>query len=210
MASGVIGLLAGMGEWFGGLLSPPRGGNFPEPREGWVVVEAVVWVVAILTARGVGRLILRPWRQSSTYGYRLLGLSAILVCLLGAGQGLLSAAQDGGGWHKSGAGWPGPEWARPIEVLVAALVSQVAAVPWLIDKKRVVEIPGRQPLVVWVMLAVLFVTSAAAQGRRLAAALASAVGVASVVAAANSLSAGRPFVLVKPPGLPVRRTSDDQ
>jgi hypothetical protein len=39
----------------------------------------VLWVVAIFTARGVGRLILRPWRKVKNYGFWLIGLTALLV-----------------------------------------------------------------------------------------------------------------------------------
>ena len=41
----------------------------------------LVWVVVVLNSRGVARLILRPWRKNKTYGYRLIGLTAVLVLL---------------------------------------------------------------------------------------------------------------------------------
>ena len=39
----------------------------------------LLWIVAVFTARGVMRLILRPWRKTKTYGWWLIGLTAALV-----------------------------------------------------------------------------------------------------------------------------------
>lgn len=39
------------------------------------------WVVIVLNSRGVARVILRPWRKNKSYGYRVIGLTAILVLL---------------------------------------------------------------------------------------------------------------------------------
>src|SRR4051794_22847744 len=41
----------------------------------------VIWVFALLTSRGIGRLILRPWRKTQNYGFWLMGLTALLVIL---------------------------------------------------------------------------------------------------------------------------------
>ena len=43
----------------------------------WLI--PALWVMAIFTARGVGRLILRPWRKVKTYGYWLIALTAVLT-----------------------------------------------------------------------------------------------------------------------------------
>ena len=39
----------------------------------------LLWIAALFSARGVGRLILRPWRKMKTYGYWLIGLTAVLM-----------------------------------------------------------------------------------------------------------------------------------
>jgi uncharacterized membrane protein len=41
----------------------------------------LVWIVIILSSRGVARLILRPWRKTRAYGFRVIGLTAFLVLL---------------------------------------------------------------------------------------------------------------------------------
>lgn len=40
-----------------------------------------VWVLIVLNSRGMARLMLRPWRKNKSYGYRVIGLSAVLVLL---------------------------------------------------------------------------------------------------------------------------------
>jgi len=37
----------------------------------------LIWVAAILNSRGVVRLILRPWRKIRSYGFWLIGLTAV-------------------------------------------------------------------------------------------------------------------------------------
>jgi putative membrane protein len=39
----------------------------------------LVWVVIILNSRGVARMILRPWRKTKSYGYKVIGLTGLLV-----------------------------------------------------------------------------------------------------------------------------------
>ena len=45
----------------------------------WII--PLVWIVIVLNSRGTARLMLRPWRKSKTYGYRLIGLTGLLVLL---------------------------------------------------------------------------------------------------------------------------------
>jgi uncharacterized membrane protein len=40
-----------------------------------------IWVVIVLNARGMARLVLRPWRKNKSYGYRVIALSALFVSL---------------------------------------------------------------------------------------------------------------------------------
>jgi uncharacterized membrane protein len=45
----------------------------------WTV--PIIWVVVLFNARGVGRLILRPWRKIKTYGFWLIGFTVGLSTL---------------------------------------------------------------------------------------------------------------------------------
>ena len=46
----------------------------------WIM--PLLWVVAVLNSRGVARLVLRPWRKMRTYGFWLMGLTALFTMLL--------------------------------------------------------------------------------------------------------------------------------
>ena len=41
----------------------------------------LLWIVVVLNSRGVGRLILRPWRKTKTYGFWLIGVTGALAML---------------------------------------------------------------------------------------------------------------------------------
>jgi uncharacterized membrane protein len=43
------------------------------------VAIPLLWVIAIFNSRGVGRMILRPWRKTRNYGFMLIGLTALLT-----------------------------------------------------------------------------------------------------------------------------------
>lgn len=46
----------------------------------WIM--PLLWVVAVLNSRGVARLVLRPWRKMRTYGFWLMGLTALFTMVL--------------------------------------------------------------------------------------------------------------------------------
>ncbi|HKI69497.1 MAG TPA: carotenoid biosynthesis protein, partial [Verrucomicrobiae bacterium] len=48
----------------------------------WAV--PLIWIVFVLNARGVTRLILRPWRKTRTYGWWVIGFTTALCVLLDA------------------------------------------------------------------------------------------------------------------------------
>ena len=153
--------------------------------------EPLAWLVAIVTARGLGRLILRPWLQTPTYGFRLLAASVLLVVLVDAGFGVL-AVNANGAWHwRLGASWPIPAWSHAAGVAMFSLFLLVAAAPWLIDKRPEIPPPDRQPLVIWAFLAFLVIASAAVNGHWLTAASACLAGTGPWLA----MSAFRPLSL---------------
>jgi Carotenoid biosynthesis protein len=42
-------------------------------------VRPLIWLIVIFNSRGVARLILRPWRKTKTYGFRVIGLTTLLA-----------------------------------------------------------------------------------------------------------------------------------
>jgi uncharacterized membrane protein len=43
----------------------------------WTIL--LLWIIVVFNARGLARLILRPWRKVKNYGFWLIGLTAALV-----------------------------------------------------------------------------------------------------------------------------------
>ena len=66
----------------------------------WTV--PLLWIVALFSSRGTARVILRPWRKLKSYGYWLIGLTAVLITAFdfafgtfrGGGQSFLVLATD--------------------------------------------------------------------------------------------------------------------
>src|SRR5579862_8917728 len=86
-AAGVIAFIASIAELINARADMPFGtrtftGDLG-PRCFGVLPWAIpaVWVVAMLNSRGVARLILRPWRKTSKYGFWVIGLTAVLMVM---------------------------------------------------------------------------------------------------------------------------------
>jgi putative membrane protein len=125
----------------------------------------LVWITAVLASRGVARLTLRPWRKTSNYGFRLIGLTTLLVVLLDLGlEPFAARVKHFWLWNptKLKLDWYGAPWVNSFGWAVTTLLILAFVTPSLINKK-----PGPQPppdyapLLVWLLLNVLFATGAA-------------------------------------------------
>jgi putative membrane protein len=124
----------------------------------------LVWLVAILAARGTARLILRPGRTRRNYGLRLLGLTVLLAVLFDLGlEPFATQVKHYWSWEPapSGVNWYGTPWTNFIGWAAAMSLVLIAATPWLINKKPGPEAASYEPLAVWALLNLLFATSAA-------------------------------------------------
>lgn len=149
----------------------------------------LLWIVVVFTARGVGRLILRPWRKVKTYGYSLIGVTSLLALVL-------DVALEPYAWHvrhlwlwqptKLTISWHG---ASPLNFLgwgFASLLILMFITPSLIRKQ-----PGSSssvdyhPLAVWLGALLLFAVGAAGVG------LWWSVGADAIIAAATAALAVR-------------------
>jgi uncharacterized membrane protein len=129
----------------------------------WAV--PLMWITAILASRGVARLALRPWRKSSNYGFRLIGLTTALVVLLDLGlEPFAARVKHYWFWNPTRLkfDWYDAPWVNSFGWAVTTLLILAFATPSLINKK-----PGPQPppdyvpLVVWLSINILFATGAA-------------------------------------------------
>ena len=149
----------------------------------------LLWVIAIFNARGVGRLILRPWRKVKNYGYWLIGLTAALATAF-------DLALEPYAWYvkhfwfwqrtKIPFTWEGAALLNFVGWAFVSLLIMMFATPSLIRKQ-----PGKssspdiQPLALWLGALILFATGSAGAG------LWWPVGVDAAIAAVTTVFAVR-------------------
>lgn len=153
----------------------------------WLI--PVIWIVAVFTARGVARLMLRPWRKTRTYGWWLIALTALLVVAL-------DLALEPFAWHvkhfwlwqptKLTWNWHGTSllnffgWGC-VTLLILAFIT-----PSLIRKQPGSSGgPDYHPLFVWLGLLTMFAVGCAGEG------LWWAVGTDAVIAVITTIFAVR-------------------
>ena len=129
----------------------------------WAV--PLIWLVAILNARDVGRLVLRPWRQARAYGFWLLGVAALLVVLFDFGlEPYAACVKHCWVWKPTRipSDWYTAPWVNFLGCGMTALLILVFLTPALLRKKPVKPPPPDfYPLLVWLLLNGLFVTGLA-------------------------------------------------
>ncbi len=127
----------------------------------WAV--PLLWIVVILSSRGVARLVLRPWRQARAYGFWLIGLSVFLAVLLALGlEPFATHVKHYWVWSKTRlpVDWYGAPVTNFLGWALTALLILVLCTPSLLNKKPVKSVPDYHALLVWLLLNLLFLTSA--------------------------------------------------
>jgi hypothetical protein len=116
-------------------------------------------VVAILSSRGVARLMLRPWRQGVHYGYWLFATAVVLTLVFDLGLEFFAAHQRGF-WTWSPTRVPVSWFGTPLTNFfgwaVVTILSLAFATPALINKKPVRYAPDYDPLGLWLMALATF------------------------------------------------------
>ncbi len=126
-------------------------------------------IVIIFSARGVARHILRPWRKTKSYGWWVIGLTAVLVTGFDlAFEPFAVRTQHLWLWQptKIPAMWQGASPMDPIGWLVMTLLTLAIITPWLIRKQPGSghQQPDYHPVAVWLGALVLFAVGAVRVG----------------------------------------------
>lgn len=126
----------------------------------------VIWIIVILNARGVARLILKPWRKLKNYGFWIIGVAAALVVLFDlALEPFATRVNSHWIWlpTKFPWTWNGMPLINSLGWALVALITLAFATPSLINKhSRSRKLPPDfHPLIVWVSLLTLFGMGAA-------------------------------------------------
>ena len=142
----------------------------------WAV--PLIWILVVLNARGVARLILRPWRKINAYGFWLIGVTASLTLLFDfALEPFASRVKHYWLWTptKFPVTWQGTPLSNFLAwAAVSVLISLVIA-PALINKqpgKR--NTPDFHPFAVW-LGAILLLGAGCAQNGLLSAVVADGI-----------------------------------
>ena len=145
----------------------------------------LLWVVAVLNSRGVARLVLRPWRKMRTYGFWLIGLTALFTMIFDCALEPF-ASHVKHYWIWTTAGYSLTPQGAPISNSVGWFIVTVLmlafATPALINKqlsKR--SAPDFHPLTIWLGGILLFAFAAATHGLWPAVAVDAAIGIAATV-----------------------------
>jgi uncharacterized membrane protein len=170
LASVVIVFVAGAVQAVGARTAIPFGPFIYLPAIGETLLEPlpwavpIIWLIAVLCARGVGRLILRPWRKTHSYGFWLMGITAALVVLFDFSlEPFATHVERFWFWNPTRAGlyWYRTPWVNFVGWAVTTLLILALVTPSLINKKPVKYPPDYHPLIVWLLMTVLFATGAA-------------------------------------------------
>jgi uncharacterized membrane protein len=145
----------------------------------------LLWIVTVLNSRGVARLILRPWRKTKTYGFWLMGLSAVLVMLFVlALDPFASRIKHYWFWTPTTfpLTWQGAPLVDFLSWGIVTLLILAFVTPALIGKrlsKR--STPDFHPLCVWLGGVLIFGIACARNGLWPAVAMDAAIGVATII-----------------------------
>jgi uncharacterized membrane protein len=120
-----------------------------------------LWLVVTLNARGVARMMLRPWRKTRRYGFWVIGVATVLTMLFQLGLDPL-VSRVNGYWiwlpTKFAFTWHGMPWTNLLGWGLAALVGFAFATPFLVNQeaRRPKRSPNYQPLITWVLALIWF------------------------------------------------------
>jgi uncharacterized membrane protein len=144
-----------------------------------------VWIIIVLNSRGVARLILRPWRKIQSYGYWLIGVTAVLAVLFVLALDPF-ASRVKHYWLWTPARFSVTSLgAPPVNFFgwtVVTLLMLAFVTPALINKLPVQKSPAEfHPLAVWLGGILLFGTACAIHGLWPAVATDAAIGIVTLV-----------------------------
>jgi len=126
----------------------------------------IMWLVVVINNRGVARLIMRPWRKTTYYGFWVIGLACLLGVVFDAGlEPFATSARNYWIWETrvNVPSWYSAPWVNFLGWFVTTLCVLGFTTPWLINKQPVKQPTDYHPLVIWLLLNLYFATGNAVQ-----------------------------------------------
>lgn len=151
---------------FGPFIFGPAAGPMFFNKLPWTI--PVIWVVVLFNSRGVGRLVLRPWRKTKTYGFWLIGVTVLLSTLFDlAMDPFLGQLQHFWLWSptKFPVTWVRAPLVNFLGWMFVSLLVFAFATPVLIKKQPGQRsVPDYHPLGIWLGALLLFAIAAGMHG----------------------------------------------
>lgn len=126
-----------------------------------------VWVTAIVTSRGLARLLMRPFRRIRRYGLWQLWLTGVLTALFDVGlEPFASTARGYWTWQTATGAWTwhGAPWIGLLGWTASAVIILWFATPWFIAKRLVPQGTDYSPVVLWASVQLYFAAGCALHG----------------------------------------------
>jgi len=126
----------------------------------------LLWLAVAVNGRGVARLVMRPWRKTTYYGFWVIGLTCGLAVVLDAAlEPFATRVRHYWFWktHVNVPNWYSAPWVNFLGWFAAALGVLGFTTPWLINKQPVKQPTDYHPLVLWLLLNFYFTTGNALQ-----------------------------------------------
>jgi uncharacterized membrane protein len=171
LAAVVIGAVGGGAESLGGAIGIPFGPFGYNPQNigrpmfnllPWTV--PLIWVTAILNARGVACLVLGRYRSQTNYGFWLMGVTVLLVVLLELSfEPYAAVVKQYWSWKPTRipSDWYTTPWTNFLGWTVTTALILLFVTPALINKSPIKHPPSYHTLIVWEVLSLLFLTATA-------------------------------------------------
>ena len=125
-------------------------GLFPAPATRAAWLDGLLAMTLIFNCWGAAVFLLKPKRDSNVYGLWVLGLSSLLCGLSGFALVGSEPTQGRG---------PGQLCLNLVAWVLVSAAALVVATPWLINKRPAASAPTYQPLLVWLLFTILFMTA---------------------------------------------------
>src|SRR2546426_12238235 len=121
----------------------------------------LLWLAVTVNGRGVARLIMRPWRKTTYYGFWVIGLACGLAVVFdGALEPFATRVKHYWFWETHGniPSWYSAPWVNFLGWFAVALGILGFTTPWLINKQPVKQPTDYHLLVLWLLLNFYFTT----------------------------------------------------
>lgn len=157
-----------------------------------------LWITVVVTCRGMARLLLRPFRRTTYYGFWVIGAASVLAVGFDlALEPYAVSVRDWWGWDPTTRSlrWHEAPWVNFPGWLVSHALILAFVTPWMLNKQAVRQPVDLHPLALWSILMALMAAGSLTRGLWGAALVTTIVGGGAAAAAFRVGRGGGPSML---------------